>query len=183
MGPTRTVPPDQQTTPRTPPGMATGPADQPQASYPHVYLSDTAGLTGKLALRWDGQQWTHTEVALGLPLPDGHIWAPHPGHPDATRILSQARQQADAREAALEDRFAELNPEFGVLPSRTHPGQHRFAQDREWALVLGTRVHLAEAAENDLDRDQAQAVIRGRAERATRPLQRGEPQRTAGVER
>jgi hypothetical protein len=152
-------------------------------TYPHVYLSDHAGLTTKLAIAWDGQQWTQTEVALGRPLPDGYIWAPHPDHPDAARVLGQARQQAEqAREAALEDRFAELNPEFGVLPSRADPDQQRFAQGRERALALGTRVHLAEARENGGD-DQAEAVVRARAERATRPLQRSAAQRAMGVER
>jgi hypothetical protein len=154
------------------------------SSYPSVYLSDNAGLTTKLAIRWDGQCWAETEVPLGDPLPGSHIWAPHPDHPDAARVLNQARQQAEqAREAALEDRFAELNPEFAVLPSRTDPAQQRFAQGRERALALGTRVHLAEAGENSGDRDQAEAAIRARAERATRPLQRSGPQRTTGVER
>jgi hypothetical protein len=153
-------------------------------TYPSVYASDDAGLTTKLAIRWDGQRWTETEVPLGSPLPQGHIWAPQPDYPDATRVLDQARQQAEqAREAALEDRFAELNPEFGVLPSRTDPGQQRFAQGRERALALGTRVHLAEAAENSGDPDQAEAAIRARAERATRPLQRGVQERATGVER
>lgn len=153
-------------------------------TYPYVYLSDNAGLTTKLAIRWDGQRWTETEVALGSPLPQGHIWAPHPDHPDATRVLDEARQQAEqAREAALEDRFAEINPEFGVLPSRTDPDQQRFAQGRERALALGTRVHLAEVRENSGDPGQAEAVIRARAERATRPRQRSAHQRLMGVER
>jgi hypothetical protein len=153
-------------------------------TYPYIYLSDNAGLTTKLAIQWDGQHWIETEVPLGNPLPQGHIWAPHPDYPDATRVLNEGRQQAEqAREAALEDRFAELNLEFGVLPSRTDPDQQRFAQGRERALALGTRVHLAEARENSGDRDQAHAAIRARAERATRPLQRGGPERATGVER
>jgi hypothetical protein len=69
--------------------------DGPTTNYPHIYHSDNAGLTTKLAIRWDGQHWVEAEVGLGHPLPHGHIWAPHPDHPDATRILDQARHQAD----------------------------------------------------------------------------------------
>jgi hypothetical protein len=69
--------------------------DRPVTTYPHVYHRDNAGLTTKLAIRWDGRHWVQTEVGLGQPLPHGHIWAPHPAHPDAARILDQARHQAD----------------------------------------------------------------------------------------
>jgi hypothetical protein len=79
---------------------ASGRADQaPRGdkpiTYPHVYHRDHAGLTTKLAIAWDGQRWVEAEVGLGRPLPHGHIWAPHPDHPDAARVLDQARQQAD----------------------------------------------------------------------------------------
>jgi hypothetical protein len=67
----------------------------PVATYPCVYHSDNAGLTTKLAIAWDGRRWVETEVGLGRPLPYGHIWAPHPDHPDAARILDDARQTAD----------------------------------------------------------------------------------------
>jgi hypothetical protein len=69
--------------------------DRAMSGYPCVYRSDNAGLTTKLAIRWDGQRWVQTEVGLGQPLPHGHIWAPHPDHPDAARILDQARHRAD----------------------------------------------------------------------------------------
>jgi hypothetical protein len=50
-----------------------------------------------------------------------------------------ARQEHD-RQAA----FAQLNPDFGVLPDARDPEQHRFAQQRERALALGERVAAAE---------------------------------------
>jgi hypothetical protein len=77
---------------------------------------------------------------------------------------------------------------FGVLPSRTDPQQHRFAQGRERALALGTRVHLAEARENTGSREQAAWEVRQRALRAVRrardqrPVER-RPAVRAGAER
>jgi len=95
------------------------------------------------------------------------------GHPAETqghiaRRAMLAREGGEAREARLEERFAGLNPEFGVLPSRTDPQQHRFAQGRERALALGTRVHLAEARENSGSPELAAWTIRERALRAQR---------------
>ncbi len=109
---------------------------------------------------------------------------------DITRRGELARQQAEAREARLEERFAGLNPEFGVLPSRTNPDQHRFAHGRERALALGSRVHLAEARENTGSPELAAWMIReralhaGRFARDQRPVQRhpAAPARV-GVER
>jgi hypothetical protein len=104
------------------------------------------------------------------------------------RRAEAARQGGEAREAVLEERFAGLNPEFGVLPSRTDPAQHRFAQGRERALALGTRVHLAEARENTGSPELAAWMIRQRALRAghraqdQRPVQRPATER-AGAER
>ncbi len=87
------------------------------------------------------------------------------------RRAEVARQGGEAREARLEERFAGLNPEFGVLPSRTDPQQHRFAQGRERALALGSRVHLAEARENSGSPELAAWMIRERALRAGRLAQ------------
>ena len=87
------------------------------------------------------------------------------------RRAEVARQGGEAREARLEERFAGLNPEFGVLPSRTDPQQHRFAQGRERALALGSRVHLAEARENSGSPELAAWMIRERALRAQRLAQ------------
>jgi hypothetical protein len=99
-----------------------------------------------------------------------------------------AQRLAETGEAHLEERFADLNPEFGVLPSRSDPQQQRFAQGRERALALGTRVHLAEARENTPSREQAAWQVRERALRARgrardqQPTQRPPAQR-AGAER
>jgi hypothetical protein len=79
-----------------------------------------------------------------------------------------AQQRGEACEARLEERFARLNPEFGVLPSRTDRDQQRFAQGRERALALGSRVHLAEARENSGSPELAAWLIRERALRAGR---------------
>ncbi len=87
---------------------------------------------------------------------------------DIARRAELAQQQGEAREARLEERFARLNPEFGVLPSRTDPNQHRFAHGRERALALGSRVHLAEARENTGSPELAAWMIRERALQAGR---------------
>jgi hypothetical protein len=49
------------------------------------------------------------------------------------------QQEHDRQEA-----FAQLNPDFGVLPDSRDPYQHRFAHQRERALALGARVAVAE---------------------------------------
>jgi hypothetical protein len=94
-----------------------------------------------------------------------------------------AQQRGEAREALLEHRFAALNPEFGVLPSRTDPAQHQFAHRRERALALGTRVHLAEARENNGDPELAAALVRERAEHASRLAQSQRPVAQRAAER
>ena len=101
----------------------------------------------------------------------------HPTQSQAhiARRAELARQGGEAREARLEERFAGLNPEFGVLPSRTDPQQHRFAQGRERALALGSRVHLAEARENSGSPELAAWMIR---ERALRALRLAQPERS-----
>jgi len=107
---------------------------------------------------------------------------------DIARRADLARQGGEAREARLEERFAALNPEFGVLPSRTSPDQHRFAHRRERALALGSRVHLAEARENTGSPELAAWEVRERALRAGRlardqqPAER-HPAERAGAER
>jgi hypothetical protein len=102
---------------------------------------------------------------------------------DITHRAELARQQGEAREARLEERFARLNPEFGVLPSRTDPDQHRFAHRRERALTLGSRVHLAEARENTSSPELAAWLIRERALRAGRQAQHEQPAQPRTTER
>jgi hypothetical protein len=94
-----------------------------------------------------------------------------------------AQQHGEAREALLEARFAALNPQFGVLPSRTDPDQQRFAQGRERALALGTRVHLAEARENNGNPDVAAALVRERAASAARLARGHRPAERCAAER
>jgi len=109
----------------------------------------------------------------------------HPAQSQAriARRAEVARQGGEAREVRLEGRFAGLNPEFGVLPSRTDPQQHRFAQGRERALALGGRVHLAEARENSGSPELAAWMIRERALRARRLAQPERPVQPRTVER
>jgi hypothetical protein len=108
-----------------------------------------------------------TQAALGLV--DENHGTPSQHAAEIGKRATLARQRGEAREAQLEARFAALNPEFGVLPSRTDPQQHRFAHGRERALALGSRVHLAEARENSGSSELAAWQIRERALRATRP--------------
>jgi hypothetical protein len=56
----------------------------------------------------------------------------------------QAQAIASKREHDRQETFAQLNPDFGVLPDSRDPEQHRFAQQRERALALGQRVAAAE---------------------------------------
>ena len=59
--------------------------------------------------------------------------------------------------------FAELNPEFGVLPDDRDPHQKQFAAHREQALALGTRTIEALAAHNNDDPDRRERAITGTA--------------------
>jgi hypothetical protein len=135
---------------------------------------------------WEAIRSLSRRVFFGLL--DENEEHPAQSRADITRRAELARQRGQAREARLEDRFAALNPEFGVLPSRTDPDQHRFAHSRERALALGSRVHLAEARENTSSPELAAWMIRERAVRAGRlardqqPAERPLAER-AGVER
>jgi hypothetical protein len=59
-------------------------------------------------------------------------------------LTEQALHLAEQQEHDRQEAFAQLNPDFGVLPDSRDPGQHRFAQQRERALALGERVAAAE---------------------------------------
>jgi hypothetical protein len=129
-----------------------------------------------------------TEAALALV--DENHGTPSERTAAIGKRTTLAQQQGEVREAQLEAQFAALNPEFGVLPSRTHLDQHRFAQGRERALALGSRVHLAEARENTGSPEQAAWQVRERALRAGRlardqqPVERRPAERVrVGVER
>jgi hypothetical protein len=96
----------------------------------------------------------------------------------AERAAWPARQTV--RDA--EDAFTRLNPDFGVLPDAYHPGQHAFAQQRETALVLGTRAAVATRDEAHPDPQQRQAAIAARARSAERQA-RGDRLRQARHDR
>lgn len=59
-------------------------------------------------------------------------------------LAEQAFQAAEQQQHDRQEVFAQLNPDFGVLPDDRDPAQHRFAQQRERALALGERVAAAE---------------------------------------
>jgi hypothetical protein len=61
------------------------------------------------------------------------------------------------------ERFAALNPDFGVLPDHRDPAQHRFAADREQALALGTRAVEALRAHNHHDPQRRERAVAGMA--------------------
>ncbi len=59
-------------------------------------------------------------------------------------LAEQAFQVAEQQQHDRQEAFAQLNPDFGVLPDDRNAEQHRFAQQRERALALGERVAAAE---------------------------------------
>ena len=83
----------------------------------------------------------------------------------------QAQAIASKREHDRQETFAQLNPDFGVLPDSHDPEQHRFAQQRERALALGQRVAAAEHSASERSEPSASVPIarppaeRQRAER------------------
>src|SRR6266496_4718389 len=114
-------------------------------------------------------------TTAALALVDENHGTPEERAAAITERARLARQRGEVREAQLEARFTGLNPEFGVLPSRTDPDQHRFAHGRERALALGSRVHLAEARENSGSPELAAWMIR---ERALLALRLAQPERS-----
>jgi hypothetical protein len=95
----------------------------------------------------------------------------HPTRDQATHQLIRDRSAASLgpSRAALEgasagspyEWFADLNPDFGVLPDDRDPRQHRFAADREQALALGTRTIEALRTHNHGDADQRARAVTG----------------------
>ncbi len=64
-------------------------------------------------------------------------------------LAEQAFQVAEQQQHDRQEAFAQLNPDFGVLPDDRNAEQHRFAQQRERALALGERVAAAELSEQE----------------------------------
>ena len=127
---------------------------------------------------------------VGLALFDENHGTPSERAAVIAERATLAQQRGQQREALLAWRFAALNPEFDVAPSRTNPNQHDLAHRYERLLALGRRVALAEARENTLKPEVAAALVRERAEyaarlaRGHRPVERSATERPrAGAER
>jgi hypothetical protein len=95
---------------------------------------------------------------------DNHLRIDNTGPAWVRRLLVVHRAvdalRRGAREHA-EEAFTALNPEFGVLPDDRDPRQHRFADDREQALALGTRTAEALRAHNHPDPERRQRAVAG----------------------
>jgi hypothetical protein len=95
----------------------------------------------------------------------------HPTRDQAKHLLVRDRSAASlspnrvapvgASAGSPDEWFAELNPDFGVLPDERDPRQHRFAADREQALALGTRTIEALGIHNHEDPDQRARALTG----------------------
>jgi hypothetical protein len=79
------------------------------------------------------------------------------------RAVDALRRGASQRAEAA---FTALNPDFAVLPDDRDPQQHRFAGDREQALVLGTRVAEGLRRDNQPDPERRQRAVAGVAVQA-----------------
>jgi hypothetical protein len=100
---------------------------------------------------------------------DNHLRIDNTGPAWARRLLVVHRA-VDALRRGARDRaetaFTALNPDFGVLPDGLDPQQHRFAADREQALMLGTRAAEALRAHNHPDPERRQRAVAGVAVQA-----------------
>jgi hypothetical protein len=125
----------------------------------------------------------HPQIAAGN-WPDDNPWAAHQAdhrdwnydHTHPTRdqakhrlfrhrsapSLSPSRVAPSGASAGSPDEwFADLNPDFGVLPDDRDRQQHRFAAEREEALALGTRTIEALRTHNHEDPDRRARAITG----------------------
>jgi len=100
---------------------------------------------------------------------DNHLRIDNTG-PAWARRLVVVHRAVDALRRGARDRgeaaFTTLNPDFGVLPDGRDPQQHRFAADREQALMLGTRAAEGLRAHNHPDPQQRQRAVAGVAVQA-----------------
>jgi hypothetical protein len=117
--------------------------------------------------------------AAALALVDENHGSPQDRTAAIIQRATLAQQRGEHREALLEWRFAALNPEFDVAPSRTNPEQHGLAHRYERLLALGRRVALAEARENNGNPELAAALIRERARYARYAARHPQPRLTA----
>jgi hypothetical protein len=100
---------------------------------------------------------------------DNHLRIDNTGPAWARRLLVIHRA-VDALRCGASQRaeaaFTALNPDFGVLPDGRDPQQHRFAADREQALMLGTRAVEGLRAHNHPDPQRRQRAVAGVAVQA-----------------
>jgi hypothetical protein len=100
---------------------------------------------------------------------DNHLRIDNTG-PAWARRLVVVHRAVDALRRGARDRaeaaFTALNPDFGVLPDGRDPQQHRFAADREQALMLGTRAAEGLRAHNHPDPQRRQRAVAGVAVQA-----------------
>jgi hypothetical protein len=98
----------------------------------------------------------HPQVAAARTWPDDNPYTAH----DTDH---QQWNYDHTHRRGLAERFADLNPDFGVLPDDHDPAQHQFAADREQALALGTREFLMAARENQADPQGRRQTVTDRA--------------------
>src|SRR5918994_95987 len=95
---------------------------------------------------------------------DNHLRIDNTG-PAWMRRLLVVHRAVDALRRGTRERaeaaFTALNPAFGVLSDDRDPQQHRFAGDREQALVLGTRAAEALRTHNHPDPERRQRAVVG----------------------
>jgi hypothetical protein len=100
---------------------------------------------------------------------DNHLRIDNTG-PAWARRLVVVHRAVDALRRGARDRgeaaFIALNPDFGVLPDGRDPQQHRFAADREQALMLGTRAAEGLRSHNHPDPQHRQRAVAGVAVQA-----------------
>jgi hypothetical protein len=98
----------------------------------------------------------HPQIAAARTWPDDNPYVAH-----TTDHRQWIYDHAHLRGPA--ERFADLNPDFGVLPDDRDPAQHQFVADRERALALGTREFLMAARENQADPQGRRQTVTDRA--------------------
>jgi hypothetical protein len=97
----------------------------------------------------------HPQVAAARTWPDDNPYTAH----DHQQWNYDHHHQAHRGDPA--ERFADLNPDFGVLPDARDPQQHQFAADREQALALGTRIAEALRTHNHPDPRRRERAVTG----------------------
>jgi hypothetical protein len=145
------------------------------------------------ALEQDPDDWRPAQVAAHLAVEHPQIagrssWpddSPYAAHDNDHRdwIYDHTHDRSRSRPEAADALFNELNPDFGVLPDGHDPQQHRFAANREQALLLGTRAAEALRAHNHPDAQRREHAVAGVAPRAELRAAGYKPPTREGVRR